>query len=158
MQPKLYSVKDLAEILKLHPKTILRFIHEGKIQAKKIGRTWMVEESDLKSFAHAELKQPQLHHDAVSTGRSENTSDAEELKNRITISSVIEIRETGSEEASRISNSIMAMLNSLKQEESGTRFDFLYYPEIRQAKYILFGSPQCVIRVMQAVETIVEVK
>jgi len=32
MNATFYSIGDLAEILKLHPKTILRFIHEGKIR------------------------------------------------------------------------------------------------------------------------------
>jgi hypothetical protein len=31
MELKLYTISDLTTILNLHPKTILRFIHEGKI-------------------------------------------------------------------------------------------------------------------------------
>ena len=47
MEQKLYSIEDLVPILKLHSKTILRFIHEGKIRARKIGRTWMVQQDAL---------------------------------------------------------------------------------------------------------------
>ncbi|MCX7028219.1 MAG: helix-turn-helix domain-containing protein, partial [Spirochaetes bacterium] len=55
MEQRLYSIAELAEILKLHPKTILRFIHEGKIKARKIGRSWMVGFEELKEYAHAEF-------------------------------------------------------------------------------------------------------
>ena len=49
MKLKLYSISDLAPLLNLHPKTILRFIHEGKIQARKIGRSWRVSEERISS-------------------------------------------------------------------------------------------------------------
>ena len=48
MEIKMYSISDLAKILNLHPKTILRFIHEKRIAARKIGRSWMVSEKELK--------------------------------------------------------------------------------------------------------------
>ena len=53
--PEFYSVEDLTEILNLHPKTIRRFIREGKIQGRKIGRTWQVHRDELKEYAHTEL-------------------------------------------------------------------------------------------------------
>jgi len=36
MSAPFYSIEDLAGILKLHPKTILRFIHEGKIRLRGV--------------------------------------------------------------------------------------------------------------------------
>jgi excisionase family DNA binding protein len=140
MEPKLYSVEELSSILKLHQKTILRFIHEGKIKARKIGRTWMVSESDLKDFCHCELadKQP-----------PNLSPNYETLKDRINVSAVIEIIEQNSEEASRISNSFMAMLNSEKYSDGKSRrFDFFYYPEAAKAKYVFYGSPGFIKKIL----------
>lgn len=131
MEPRLYSIEDLTGILKLHPKTILRFIHEGKLVARKIGRSWMVSEADLKSYVHGELSGRSDHEEAPS-GRP--------LAERISVSAVVEIDEQGSDEASRLSASLMAMLNCKDEAWGPTRFDFFYYPEIRKARYVLYGT------------------
>ena len=44
----MYSVKEVASILKLHTETILRWIAQEKIKATKIGREWRISEAELK--------------------------------------------------------------------------------------------------------------
>jgi len=149
METKLYSIGDLAEILQLHPKTILRFIHEGKIAARKVGRAWRVTGADLKAFCHGELANKETLDQSLRYGT---------LKDRIKISAVIEINEQNSEEASRISNSIMAMLNCDREADGRARFDFYYYPEIQKAKYVFYGSPKFIGRIVSAFELLCEVK
>lgn len=139
MEHKLYSIAELSEILKLHPKTILRFIHEGKIKARKIGRSWMVSRDELKEYAHSEFAGEERPRQETSPVR---------LAERIAVSAVVEIDEENSDEASRISNSLMAMLNGKDDSWGKTRFDFFYYPEIRKAKYVLYGSPKFIAAVL----------
>ncbi|MBN1466948.1 helix-turn-helix domain-containing protein, partial [candidate division KSB1 bacterium] len=135
---KLYTIADLTTILNLHQKTILRFIHEGKIKARKIGRSWMVSADDLRDYCHCELSDDQ-------PAPSPNYAT---LKNRITASAVIEIIEQNSAEASRLSNSFIAMLNSERGSDGRTRFDFFYFPEIEKAKYVFYGSPEFVEKIL----------
>jgi excisionase family DNA binding protein len=47
MEPKLYTVEEIARILKKHPDTIRRLIRQKKIPARKIGGTWYVSEETL---------------------------------------------------------------------------------------------------------------
>ena len=145
MQLKLYSISDLTKILNLHPKTILRFIHEGKIKARKIGRSWKVSEEDLKLYCHGELSEEQT---------SKQVPNFETIADRINVSAVVEITEQNSEEASRISNSLMAMLNSEKGANGKSRFDFFYYPEIQKAKYVFYGSPDVVSRILSTFDVL----
>ena len=140
MEPKLYSISDLAKILNLHPKTILRFIHDGKIKARKIGRSWRVSEENLKLYCHGEL----------SGGSPAMAPAYETLEERIRVSAVVEISEQNSEEATRLSNSLLAMLNSDRDSSGKSRFDFFYYPEIEKAKYVFYGSPAFIERIMNA--------
>ncbi|MDC7126711.1 MAG: helix-turn-helix domain-containing protein [Spirochaetales bacterium] len=149
MDERLYTVKELSGILKLHVKTITRFIHEGKIKANKIGRAWMVTESELKRYSHAELA-------AADTARE--LPDYATIKERISVSAVIEITEQNSEEASRISNSLMAMLNSRGASEDNSRFDFFYYPESQKAKYIVYGSPKTIAEILRVFDVLSEQK
>lgn len=145
MNLKMYSIAELQTILNLHPKTILRFIHEGKIRARKIGRSWKVSENDLKAYCHGELAGGQT---------SDRTPQYETLEQRITVSAVVEINEQNSEEASRLSNSFMALLNCEKGSQGNSRFDFFYYPEIEKAKYVFYGSAPFVGRILDVFNTL----
>ena len=136
----MYSISELSEILKLHPKTILRFIHEGKIAARKIGRSWMVSENELKLYCHGESEE---------TEQINEEPQYETLGERISVSAVIEIKEQNSEEASRLSNSLLAMLNGEKGASGNVRFDSFYYPEVQKAKYVFYGSPEFIGRIME---------
>lgn len=141
MDEKLYTVNELTKILNLHAKTIIKFIHEGKIKAQKIGRSWMVSEDNLKLFVHGDS--------LVENNKKTINKDFKPNK-KISVSAVIEIIEQDSEDATRISNSIMAMLNSYDNESSKTRFDFIYYPEVQKAKYIIYGNPKKISDIISA--------
>ena len=139
MNDTFYSVEELSHILNLHPKTVRRFIREGKIRGKKIGRAWKVHQDDLREFAHGELKT-----DEDKTVRNTQPPN----RNRITVSAVVEVWEKEYEEASRISNSLIAMLNTKDPSWGETRYDLIYHPEIGKARFILYGTPAFIGAVM----------
>jgi len=47
---KLYSIRDLEKILPITPLTIRKYIREGKIKGRKIGKNWYVIKEDLEAF------------------------------------------------------------------------------------------------------------
>jgi len=47
---KLFSVKELNEILPITPLTIREYIRKGKIRGRKIGKSWFVSKEDLEVF------------------------------------------------------------------------------------------------------------
>lgn len=149
MNTTLYSITELSRILKLHEKTILRFIHEGKIKARKIGRSWKVTSEDLKEYCHLELSESR----AVTP-----EPDYATLGERISVSAVIEIREQNSEEASRISNSLMAMLNSESKSDTNNRFDFFYFPEQEKGKYVFYGAPEFIENILRVFKGLCQIK
>lgn len=46
---KLFTIEEVAEILRVHTRTVTRYIEAGKLKASKIG-VWRIKESDLNSF------------------------------------------------------------------------------------------------------------
>jgi excisionase family DNA binding protein len=50
---ELYTVEAAAERLKLHKKTVLRFLRERRLRATKIGKQYRILRSDLDAFAGA---------------------------------------------------------------------------------------------------------
>ena len=147
MDQKLYSVEETARILNLHPKTVQRFIREGKIKARKIGRGWRITHGDLRDYAHAELA-PEKDEKEKTTGNS----DLHPVSERIRISTVIEIEETDREEASRISNSMIALLNCKDPAWGKSRFDFIHYPETGKARFMLYGTPAFIGAMLKSLE------
>lgn len=53
MTEELYTVEAAAERLKLHKKTVLRFLRERRLRATKIGKQYRILRSDLDAFAGA---------------------------------------------------------------------------------------------------------
>ena len=145
MEQEFYSVEEVATILDLHPKTVRRFIREGKLKARKIGRAWKISRESFKEYAHGELKQEENRDPGI---------NYQSIEKRITVSAVIEITEQGSEEATRISNSLLALLNSKDPGWGQTRYDFIHYPESRKTRFILYGSPRFISAIMKIFEVI----
>ena len=50
MDEKVYTPKQVAEILQVHPYTILKWIRAGKLKAIKVGRVYRIQSSDLAQF------------------------------------------------------------------------------------------------------------
>jgi excisionase family DNA binding protein len=142
VEQKPYSVEEVAHFLDLHPKTVRRFIREGKIKARKIGRAWKIHQDDLREYTHGEL--------AAERGESHFLSSNAELQGRISVSTVIEIYEGSLDEASRISNSLIAVLNCKDPSWGKSRYDFIYHPETGKARFILYGSPRFLRDILEA--------
>lgn len=145
---KWYSVEELAEILSLHPRTVQRFIREGKIQGKKLGRAWKVSQDALRDYAHDELA---VRQEDAPKYAAENRG-----LRTIQVSTVIELWEQENEEASRISNSLIAMLNQKDPAWGKVHYDLIYHPEEGRARFVLNGSPQFIGQIMEFFQIIME--
>lgn len=47
---KLYTIAEVAEILKVTERTVYNYVKSGSIPAAKIGKHWRIKEADLKAF------------------------------------------------------------------------------------------------------------
>lgn len=57
MIEKFLTTEQVANILQVHPFTILKFIREGKLKGIKLGRVYRIKESDIHEFLdHASSK------------------------------------------------------------------------------------------------------
>ena len=50
MSEEVYTVEQFAERLKLHPKTVLRFIKDGRLRAVKVGKSYRILRSDMEAM------------------------------------------------------------------------------------------------------------
>ncbi|MBN2738686.1 MAG: helix-turn-helix domain-containing protein [Spirochaetales bacterium] len=136
---KYYSVKEAADILKIHPKTLGRYIRDKEIQAGKIGKSWRIAETELKAYMDRTLG-------LIKGGENPTGADIAPVidEPRIRVTSVIDIHVHSLDEANRISNSITALLNSKDPSLGMSRFHSAYDPSLSQLKMVLWGSPKLV--------------
>lgn len=55
---KLYTSKEVAEMLGILPRTVWTYIKDGRLKARKVGRAWKIPAESLKEFFDGELKTP----------------------------------------------------------------------------------------------------
>lgn len=55
MIERFFTTEQVANILQVHPFTILKFIKEGKLKGIKIGRVYRIKESDVKKFVGEDI-------------------------------------------------------------------------------------------------------
>lgn len=95
-----YSVERIAKMLDIHPKTVQRYIREGKLRAAKIGKSWRVNGHDLSAFTEKANISPEKKERSVSE------------EERVKASSVIDIDVDSRDEAIRIVNTLTAAMNA----------------------------------------------
>lgn len=58
LDEKFYTTEQVANILQVHPFTILKFIKQGKLKGIKLGRVYRIKESDVNNFLEERMTQP----------------------------------------------------------------------------------------------------
>jgi excisionase family DNA binding protein len=54
----LYSVRQVADQLGVHPETVRRLIHDGRLDAVRVGRVLRIESSELEGFLARQRVKP----------------------------------------------------------------------------------------------------
>ena len=118
MSKDFFTVELAAEKLDVHPRTILRFINQGKLNAVKVGRQWRIKNQDLYELL------------------GETVADK-----KPNASSVLDIPVNDENEANRYHTLVMASLNSRGSTgDQNHRVDFMYNREEQMVRFVLWGS------------------
>lgn len=144
MEEKFYTIDQIAEILGMHHKTIRKFITEGKLRANKVGKQWRISGHDLSLFMENnnvnvrnknEVENEKIEFSTGSVGGNN-------IRNQINVSTVIDINEIGSDEYRRISNMLLAAMNSKDPKMSNSTINMKHYQNERNLKVMLWGDTE----------------
>lgn len=138
MQNKYYSVEKISKLLDIHPKTVQRYIREGKIRATKIGKSWRISGHDLSAFTES-TKKLQIY---------------DVPKKEVKISCVADIDVFDSEEAVRIINALTAALNVKPPEFGNSTMYAQYLIHENKVRVTLWGNIAFMTAMMQSIETL----
>jgi excisionase family DNA binding protein len=126
MRDELLTVDQVAQIVGLHPRTVRRYIREGSLKAKKLGKQWRIQRRDV---------------DAL-TGKEANTEEAvtDSEAERVHVSAVVDIRVDNEEEADRVFNAMLAAVTGKGPEYGVVHYESLYLRDEQKARLLFWGD------------------
>lgn len=142
MNREYYTVEQVSGMLSIHPKTIQRYIREGRLRAAKIGKSWRITGHDLSTFVESEACQ-----------KPQGGNQSERL---ITASAVIDVTVCGKEDAIRIMNTLTAALNSKPQEYGQSSMQSQFIERENMVRITLWGGIRFLAIMMDTVSALTE--
>lgn len=146
MIEKYYTVEQVSEILDIHPKTIQRYIREGRLSANKVGKSWRIAGQDLNCFIQGKKDS------SGSEAEKTNGSFAERAK----ASAVIDIAVYHKDEAIYIMNALTGEMNSKPPEYGSSSMNTQYITEESKVRITLWGGIRFIEVLLQCISSLEE--
>ncbi|WKY44890.1 helix-turn-helix domain-containing protein [Eubacteriaceae bacterium ES2] len=132
-----YTVDQISQMLNIHPKTIQRYIREGKLNATKIGKSWRITGHDLSLFAE---------------GTRVTVPSQNQEKSKASASAVVDIEVENGNAAIRIINSLNAALNAKPPEFGNSSMQTQLIENESKLRITLWGNIQFLSAILGALE------
>lgn len=158
MEEKFYTIDQIAEILGMHHKTIRKFITEGKLRANKVGKQWRISGYDLSIFMENNNVNISPKKE-VESDKIEFSTKNEEMKNRsnkVSISTVVDINKVDSDEYRRISNMLLAVMNSKDSKMKNSTINIKHYQNEQNLKVMLWGDIEFTKEMLDFISTLTQ--
>lgn len=123
MAEELCTVAFAAQRLKLHPKTVLRFIREGRLAGTRMGKSYRIPRSAIETLAGAPAPSPAPAEAAWAT-------------------CIVDAPGVGADQAAKLARQVTTALYSRTGEGPSIRAEVVHEPDRAHLKIILTGPPR----------------
>lgn len=137
---KYYTVEQIAELLAMHPKTIQRYIREGRLKAHKVGKSWRVTGHDLSVFTE----------NVGLTG----VEAADISQNRVSISCVADITVSDNGEGMQLVNLLTASLNCKPKEYGKSTMYAQFLEHENKVRVTLWGNLRFIQEMLEFISVV----
>lgn len=158
MEDKFYTIDQVAKILGMHHKTIRKFITESKLGANKVGKQWRISGHDLSIFM-------EKNNVNISNKETKEQEDIEfstkegalnTVKQKINVSTVIDINEVDMDQYMRISNTLIAIMNCKDPNMGNSTISMKYYEKEKRLRVMLWGSVKFTEEMLSTISLLTE--
>jgi excisionase family DNA binding protein len=136
MSQTFHTVEEAASRLRLHAKTVLRAIREGRLRATRVGKSYRILHEDLDDFA----------------GVPARTSSGREPR----VTAIVDVPDVGPEMAQKWARTVTNALNARRPGGPPLRADVAYDPERSHLKIIVVGPPGDTVNLMNLIRVWLE--
>lgn len=149
----LFTVDQLAQMLDMHPRTIRRYIRDQQLKASKVGGEWRIRREDAEMFIGGRLKE--LKAEAAQDVQAFIEGKDHETDGKLQVCTVLDCY-VDTSEAVRISEVFMRHMNEPDPSRGKARFQYFYEDEEKKGRYIIWGNPSFVGKMLTAVGDLVK--
>lgn len=158
MENQFYTIDKIAEILGMHHRTIRRFITEGKLAASKVGKQWRISGHDLSLFMeknNVNINDKKISEesniDFVTIGEVKETA-----KQKVNVSTVVDVNDVDKEEYFRISNTLIAVMNCKDPKMGKSTINMKYDEKENRLRVLLWGNVSFIEEMLNSISMLVE--
>jgi hypothetical protein len=119
-------------------RTVRRLIHDGKLNAVRIGKQYRITAGTLADFA----------------GTDSRPSASLPRTRRVLVSTIVDVDAISREESDRVTTMATAVLKAPSVEPEGRRLDCIYYPEQGRLRVVINGSTSFASSLLGLVDTV----
>ena len=144
----LLTVDQLAQMLDMHPRTIRRYIRENQLKATKVGGEWRIRKEDAEMFIGSKLNE--LKSGAMNDIQGFIEGKNSEVEGKLQVCTVLDCY-VETPEAVKISEVIMWHMNQTDPARGKATFQYFFDDKDQKGRYIIWGTPSFVGKVLSAV-------
>lgn len=137
MSERFHTVEDAAARLQVHPKTVLRFIRDGRLRATRIGKAWRIRAADLDAFAGG-------------------PAEALPARSSALVTAIADLQDVSAETAQRLATAMQALAMTPSERAQPMRLDTAYDPGRRHLKVIVIAGALDAATVLQTLHAFTE--
>lgn len=142
MSQELYSIEQVADLLKLHVKTVRNYVKVGRLRATRIGKQYRIAKEDVEALV----------------GRPVAQFDASAISShgRVAVSSVVQIDALSRNAAERLTTLLMGAMKGRSGDQEPARLDTMYDEERNELKIVVFGGPRWSANVLDLIARLID--
>jgi excisionase family DNA binding protein len=129
---QLYSVEEVAALLGLHVKTVRGYVHDGRLDAVRIGRQYRIGADALEAFTGRAVTPPR--------GRA-----------AVEVSSIVQIDDVDRALVDRVSTLVMSSAGGGAQDDGRLRVEMAYDEGRARMKIIVLGGPESTAELLRLI-------
>ncbi|HEX3363578.1 helix-turn-helix domain-containing protein [Phenylobacterium sp.] len=152
MSEEVYTVEQFAERLKLHPKTVLRFIKDGRLRAVKVGKSYRI----LRTEMEATMPGFSFEDYRGAAEAYRNRLEKRIARSDARVTSIIDLPDIAPDVAERMARMLPAARAGQAAHADAMTLEVIYDPPRRHLKVLIVGSPGDTAAMLKMVEVLSE--
>ena len=151
MSEEVYTVEQFAERLKLHPKTVLRFIKEGRLRAVKVGKSYRILRSQMEAMTGMPAGDYRISSETGGAALSMREGPSE-----IRVTSIVDLPRVSPQTAERMGRLLPSARMGQEAHPDLMNITVAYDPARQSLKVIIVGSPSDTAAMLKMVQAFSE--
>jgi excisionase family DNA binding protein len=136
----LYTVDEVADRLNLHVKTIRRYIQEGRLKARRIGKEYRITRGDLDEFA----------------GGAVAPEEPVARTRHVTATTIVDIDAISTSDSERLTTLVMGGMNARKGEGDYPRVDTIYFVATGRLRITITAGLELTASLLRVINAVLE--